>query len=69
MARFVATKLMLIGPPQPRLPEMWGPAAGAQSQSTPGASALAAPRQIFVPFALFAQAARMTEQQGSWSGR
>ena len=66
MTRFVATKLLFIRTPQPRRPEMWGPAAGAQSQSTPGASALAAPRQIFAPPAI-APAAWTSEQQAWWS--
>lgn len=69
MTGFVGMELLFTGRSQPRLPEMWGPAAGAQSQSTPGASALAAPRQIFAPLAWFAQAVGVTEQQGSWSCR
>ena len=37
-------ELLVLGQLQPRLLVMWGSAAGAQSQSTPGVSALAAPR-------------------------
>jgi hypothetical protein len=36
--------LLALGQLQPQLLVMWGSAAGAQSQSTPGVSALAAPR-------------------------
>lgn len=36
-----------FGQPPMGLPATWGPAAGAQTQISPGASALAAPHQQF----------------------
>jgi hypothetical protein len=39
-----------IGQQQVVLPAMWGPAAGAKSQISPGASALTAPHQQFCEF-------------------
>jgi hypothetical protein len=48
---FTGADLLILGQPQPRLFIMWGSAARAQSQSTPGVSALAAPRTSLVPSA------------------
>jgi hypothetical protein len=48
---FSSADLLVLGQPQPRLPVMWGSAAWAQSQSTPGVSALAAPRTSLIPSA------------------
>jgi len=43
---FAQTALQVYGWRQVALPVMWGAAAWVQSQSTPGASALAAPHQF-----------------------
>jgi len=43
---FAGTALQVYGWRQVALPVMWGAAAWVQSQSTPGASALAAPHQF-----------------------
>jgi len=42
---FAQTAQQVYGRRQDALPVMWGKAAWVQSQSTPGASALAAPHQ------------------------
>ena len=36
--------VLIFGQPEPGLPAMWGSAAWAQTQLTPGVSTLAAPR-------------------------
>ena len=38
--------VLIFARPEPGLRAMWGSAAWAQTQLTPGASALAAPRQV-----------------------
>lgn len=40
------SNVLLFAQPEPGLPAMWGSAAWAQTQLTPGVSALAAPLQI-----------------------
>jgi len=44
MVRGVVVKVCQFGQPRPGLPYMWGSAAWAQTQLTPGVSTLAAPR-------------------------
>ena len=52
-------KSNIFGQPEPGMPGMWGSAAWAQTQLTPGVSVLAAPLQIF----------RLVREQGRSASR